>query len=115
MIGIGMIDHELDGLDIDIVAHHISGEDMASGIKDDAAWSIDYLILNVLCIGLLCKILCPDDLPVVEPAQQAQHSQTNEQKDEHLSMASPSQFSVHLVLLMFRRLCAWLYSQGKSC
>ncbi|TMD44933.1 MAG: hypothetical protein E6I93_17355 [Chloroflexi bacterium] len=84
-----MVNGVLHRLDIDIIAYDVGGQNMPLAIENQPAWRIKYLILNVFIVSPLRKIITAmrlENLPVVQPAQENQHTERDQQENEHLSM-----------------------------
>ena len=80
-------------------------------IEDQPAWSIEYLVLQVLIVGLLREIIAAmrlENLPVVQPSQQYQHSESHQQENEHLSPPRPLHFAIHALASFLPGTCRYL-------
>src|SRR5579859_3864321 len=97
-IALQMIYRKLVRLNIDIITHHIRGEQLTVTIVDQPTRSIHRLVLYVLIVGPLRQVIATlrlQNLPVVESAKQRRHTKTDEQEDEHLTITCSAQCWVH--------------------
>src|SRR5438105_172640 len=95
----GVILLERNRFNVNIVAHHIGGQDMPLGVIDNATRCVQCFRLNMFIISELCQFCSTNDLPVVEATEKSSHAQAHKQEDEHLTITRLTQFCTHLYLL----------------